>query len=228
MAHGLTGLHRQLLHRPKAMSVMRKTPLFAFPVLMVLIFTACRHSQGATPIATANAPVALGTAPVTGSLDIDVGVADVRLLIDEPQPISVSNVESRDLRDSVAYAFETKPAGCAEPNVAPGRIGVGRRDRDCYVRWEIRIPRIADVRVRVSVGRVELVAPADRAIRLHAGVGSVKIRLDGREFRHGKSPGAGDELGLGDIDTLPRLDVSTGVGSIRAELNTRPNTQRER
>ena len=208
--------------------IMRTTLISASPTLMVLSLAACGHTQGAMPIATGNAPVALGTAAVTGSLDIDVGVSNVRLLMDEPQVVVVSNVGSRDLRDSVSYVFETKPAGCAEPDVSPGRIRVGRRDRDCYVRWEIRIPRIADVRVRVSVGDVEVVAPADRAIRLHTGVGSVKLRLDGRELRHGKSPGAGDQLRLGDLDTLPRLDVSTDVGSVRAELNTRPSTQRER
>ena len=206
--------------------LIRNTRFFASPALVLLTVAACRHTQGAMPIATANAPVTLGTAAVTGSLDIDVGVSDVRLLMDQPQAVVISTVESRDLRDSVAYAFETKPPGCAEPSVSPGRIGVGRRDRDCYVRWEIRIPRIDQVRVRVSVGDVELVAPADRAIRLHSGVGSVKFRLDGRELRHGKSPGAGDDLRLGDLDTLPRLDVSTDVGSIRADFNT--STQRER
>ena len=64
---------------------------------------------------------------------------------------------------------------------------------------------------------------------LAVNVGSVQFRLDGRELRHGKSPGAGDQLRLGDLDALPRLDVSTGVGSIRADFNTRkPEARNER
>jgi hypothetical protein len=64
---------------------------------------------------------------------------------------------------------------------------------------------------------------------LAVNVGSVQFRLDGRELRHAKSPGAGDQLRLGDLDALPRLDVSTGVGSIRADFNTRkPEARNER
>ena len=200
--------------------VMRIVRVLGLGFLAATHSVACRRTEGARPISAAHPAVALGTAPVTGSLVIDVGVSDVRLFMDEPQAVLVTNLGSRDLRDSVAYAFEAKPPGCAEPDVSPGRMGVRNRANRCSVRWDIRIPRIDDVRVRVSVGDVEVVAPVDRAIRLDANVGSVRFRLDGRELRHGKSPGAGDQLRLGDLDALPRLDVSTGVGSIRAEFNT--------
>jgi len=188
----------------------------------------CRRTNGAKPLSRPHPVTVLGTAPVTGALVIDVGVSDVRLLMDEPQTVLVDNLGRHDLRDSVAYAFEPKPPGCAEPDVSPGRIGVRNRANHCSVRWVIRIPRIDDVRVRVSVGDIELVAPVDRAIRLDVGVGSVHFLLDGRELQHDKAPGSGDQLRFGDLNTLPRLEARTGVGSIRAELKTRSTTRNER
>ena len=202
--------------------VMGKTRVLALVALALTSLAGCQHTRGAKPIMDGRAPGALGSAPVAGSLVIDVGVSDVRLVMGQPQQIVETNLGRRGGRDSISYVFETKPAECATPEVSPGRIGVGRRDRNCSVRWDIHIPRIADVRVRVSVGDVEVVAPVDRAIRLDADVGSVRIRLDGRELQRGKSPGSGDQVRLGDLDTTPRLDVRTGVGSIRAELTTKP------
>jgi hypothetical protein len=181
---------------------------------------ACRHTEGAKPLYVPRTPFVLGTVPVTGSLIIDVGVSDVRVVMGEPQPVMVSNVGTRDLRDSIVYALETTPAECVRPDVSPGRIAERRRTKNCHARWTISIPRVADVRVRASVGDVELVAPADRAIRLQAEVGSVRLMLDGRELQRDKSPGSGDDWRVGDLKTLPRLDVRTGVGSIRADLKT--------
>jgi hypothetical protein len=194
---------------------------YAMYVVASVTIAACQRTEGARPISKAAPAGVLGTAPVTNALIIDVGVSDVRLLMDQPQPIMVSNLGTRDLRDSIMYSFEAKPPGCAEPDVSHGRIAVRNRARDCAVRWEISIPRIPDVRIRVSVGRIELVAPSDRAISLDANVGTVKLQLDGRELDHARSPGAGDRLRLGDLNTLPRLDARTGVGSIHAELHTR-------
>jgi hypothetical protein len=196
------------------------TYIVAFAAVFVTI-TACQRTEGARPISKAAPSGVLGTAPVTNALVIDVGASDVRLVMDQPQPIMVSNLGTRDLRDSITYSFESKPPGCAEPDVTQGRIAVRNRARDCTVRWDISIPRIPDVRVRASVGRIELVAPSDRAISLDANVGTVKLQLDGRELDHARSPGAGDRLRLGNLNTLPRLDVRTGVGSIHAELHTR-------
>lgn len=182
---------------------------------------ACRHSgytEGVKPIGDARTPLAMGTVPVTRSLEIDVGASDLRLVVGERQPIIESRVMSREVRDSVIYALETTPPECATPDVSPGRIAEKRRDKHCRARWTIQTPRIDDVRARVSVGDVDVVAPLDRAIRLRADVGSVQVTLDGRALQHGKSPGSGDEWRLGDLATRPRLDVKTDVGSIRAEL----------
>jgi hypothetical protein len=142
----------------------------------------------------------------THALTIDLGVSYLRLTMEE--------------RDSVAWSLETNPRGCATAEVSPGRIGIGRRDRHCSTRWDIRIPVIEDVRVRASVGDIDVSGPIGRAIRLDSGVGRVRFRLDGRELRSGKSPGSGEEVRLGDLSTLPRLDVHTGVGWIHAELRT--------
>jgi hypothetical protein len=215
---GCAGNLSRLAHSTMTLRLHR--PVFA-TFLSLASALACRHTEGAKPIAAAHSPLVLGTAAATSSLVIDVGASDVILTMDEPQPVLISNGIRHDLRDSVSYALETKPAECAEANVSPGRIAEKHRAKHCYARWSIRIPRIPDVRVRVSAGDVVVVAPADRAVRTHAQVGTVRLTLDDRELQHGKSPGSGDEFRIGDISALPRLDVRTGVGSIRAELKTR-------
>jgi hypothetical protein len=163
--------------------------------------------HGSPPNATGSHPAsATGLLPATGALTIDVGVSRVRLVVEH--------------RDSIFWSLETKPAGCAVAEASPNRIALARRDQHCATSWNIRIPAIDDVQVRASVGDIDVSAPADRALRLHAGVGSVRLRFDDRELRHAGSPGSGDHLDLGDLGTLPRLDVRTGVGSVRAELRT--------
>jgi hypothetical protein len=85
----------------------------------------------------------------------------------------------------------------------------------------VRAPIAEDVRVRASVGDIDVSAPVDRSIRLHSSVGSVRFRLDGRELRGGKTPGSGEAFDYGDLSVLPRLDVRTNVGWIHAETYTR-------
>ena len=82
------------------------------------------------------------------------------------------------------------------------------------------MPLIADVRLTVSVGDIHVSAPADRALRLRTGVGTVGLSLDGRALLHPGAPGSGDHLDLGDPSTLPRLDARTGVGDVRVDLHT--------
>lgn len=188
----------------------------AHAALITTGITAC-HPRGARAISNAPTPLATGTAPATSALVIDVGVSDVQLRMGVRDSVMIAG---RDSNDSVAYALETQPAGCATADVSPGRIAIARRDQHCFTRWDIRLPRTADVRVRVSVGDVDVTAPIDRAIRLHSDVGSVRLRVDGRQLHHAGSPGSGDELRIGDLATLPRLDVSVGVGSVRAEMVT--------
>jgi hypothetical protein len=179
--------------------------LWALPVTALALGACARH----TPVARAASPaspVATGVLPASSSMTIDVGVSDVRLMVED--------------RDSVRWSVETKPAGCATVAAAPSRLGFARRSRDCAARWDIHIPAIDDVHVIASVGDIDVTTPADRAVRLRSGVGNVRLRLDGRELRHAGAPGSGDHLELGDPSTLPRLDVRTDVGSVRAELRT--------
>ena len=184
-------------------------------VIVVSTLAACHHPRPRTLAA----PNQLGTTPATRELVVDGGVSDVRIFIREPEGIIQSPLGTRDARDSVEFQFTTDPTGCAEADVRPGHLGIAHRARRCSVKWVIRVPpRVADVRVRVSVGDVEINAPSDRSVRLHSGVGSVQLTIDGRRLEHSKSPGAGDEIRLGDRSALPRVDVSTGVGSVRAEL----------
>jgi hypothetical protein len=164
------------------------------------------HTPPASVSSSGASAAATGVLPATHALSIDVGVSYLRLTMED--------------RDSIAWSLETKPRGCASSEVSPGRIEIGRRDRHCSTRWDIRIPVIEDVRVRASVGDIDVFGTVDRAIRLDSGVGSVRLRLDGRELRSGKSPGSGDEVRLGDLTTLPRLDVHTGVGWVHAEMRT--------
>ena len=172
----------------------------------------CAGRRPAAEASTSVAPVATGVEPAGSSLTVDAGVSAVRLVVEQ--------------RDSISWSLETRPVGCASAEVSPERLAIGRRDQHCSTRWDIRTPPIDDIRVRVSVGDIDVSASADRAIRLHAGVGGVRLRLDGRELRHGKSPGSGDELDLGDLSTRPRLEARTGVGSVHAELHTVSSARR--
>jgi hypothetical protein len=186
--------------------------------MTALSFAACAfHAPSTTPpTAAATRSLASGMLRATNALTLDAGVSDVRVVI-EP-------------RDSVSWSFDTRPPGCATAVVEPGRLSIGHRDNQCSTTWDVRVPIIDDVRIDVSVGDIDVSAPADRAIRLRSNVGSVRLRLDGRELHHAGAPGSGDHLDLGDVSTLPRVDARTGVGSVRAELFTatgRPRDTRE-
>jgi len=174
--------------------------------LAALGLTACAGRSAARSAGPIGPSTSAGALLAGTALTIDVGVSNVRLVIEH--------------RDSVTWSVKTTPNGCATVAASPERLGFARRDRDCAATWDIRVPSIDDVQVIVSVGDVDVSAPIDRAIRLRSGVGSVRLRLDGRELRHAGAPGSGDRLELGDLDTRPRLDVRVNVGAVRAELRT--------
>ena len=165
-----------------------------------------RPASAVPPAAAAPSSAAVGTLPAGNALLLDAGVSDVRLVV-EP-------------RDSVSWSLETSPAGCAAADAQSGRLSISRRRQQCSTRWDVHVPIIDDIRVSVSVGDIDVAAPANRAIRLRAGVGSVRLSLDGRALRHAGAPGSGDHLDLGDASTLPRLDARTGVGDVRADLHS--------
>lgn len=184
------------------------------PVTTVMFAACAFHAPSANPptVAAASGPVA-GVVPANNALTLDAGVSDVRVVV-EP-------------RDSVSWSFDARPAGCATAVAEPGRLSIGHRDNHCSTKWDVRVPIIDDVRINVSVGDIDVSAPADRAIRLRSNVGSIRLRLDGRELRHPGAPGSGDHLDLGDVSSLPRIDARTGVGSVRAELFTAAGRPRD-
>ena len=183
--------------------------------ITAMLFAACAFHAPSTnpPTSGATTSPASGRLPAGNALTLDAGVSDVRVVVES--------------RDSVSWSFETRPAGCAAAVAEPGRLSIGRRAEHCSTTWDVRIPIIDDVRVNVSVGDIDVSAPADRAIRLRSNVGSVRLRIDGRELRHPGAPGSGDHLDLGDMSTLPRVDARTGVGSVRAELFTAAGRPRD-
>jgi hypothetical protein len=187
---------------------MNRTHASRWVPVAALAFAACAfHAPAASrPEASATPGPAVGQLPPGNALTLDAGVSDVRVVVES--------------RDSVSWSFETRPSGCAEALIESGRLSIGRRDNHCSTKWDVRVPIIDDVRVNVSVGDIDVSAPADRAIRLRSNVGSVRLRIDGRELHHPGAPGSGDHLDLGDVATLPRIDARTGVGSVRAELFT--------
>ncbi|MGH7677730.1 MAG: hypothetical protein ACRENU_04635 [Gemmatimonadaceae bacterium] len=168
-----------------------------------LLVAACSVSTAPRPETVSSA----GVLRAEQSLALDAGVSDVTFHVGAE-------------RDSVRWTLRTDPAGCARADVTSFRLGITNRARKCATTWVVSAPAIADVSVRVSVGNITLDAPADRAIQLDAGVGNLKLRLDGRELRHSGAPGSGDELELGDPSTLPRLIARTSVGSITLDLRT--------
>ena len=185
--------------------------------IVVATFAAChRHWPNAWPGMSG----AMGNAPAMGSLVVDAGRSDVTLRIGQPRKMLVSNAGVHDTRDSVSYIFETTPANCAEVDVRRGRLGIKHRRKECKTRWAIVIPRLLDVRVITSNGNVEIVTPSSYSVRLRSGNGTVTMFLDDVEVKHVDEGGDGDAMQLGDMKTLPRLDVRTGTGSVRAELLT--------
>ena len=183
------------------------------PIAAVAVAACAFQPPSANPTtAAATGPVA-GVLRANNALTLDAGVSDVRVVV--------------EARDSVSWSFDTRPAGCATAIAEPGRLSIGHRDQHCSTKWDVRVPIIDDVRVNVSVGDIDVSAPADRAIRLRSNVGSIRLRLDGRELRHPGAPGSGDHLDLGDVSTLPRIDARTGVGSVRAELFTAAGRPRD-
>ena len=183
------------------------------PIAAVAVAACAFHPPSAKPaIAAATGPAA-GVLPANNALTLDAGVSDVRVVV--------------EARDSVSWSFDTRPSGCATAVAEPGRLSIGHRDSHCSTKWDVRVPIIDDVRIDVSVGDIDVSAPADRAIRLRSNVGSVRLRLDGRELHHAGAPGSGDHLDLGDVSTLPRVDARTGVGSVRAELFTAAGRPRD-
>ena len=173
------------------------------PLCCAVLLAGCSLSLSPKP----SSVIAVGTLHAGESLTVDAGVSDVSLRLGTE-------------RDSVRWSLRVDPPGCARADVSPTRLAITDRARHCATAWDVSVPAIADVRVDVSVGDITLSAPSDRAIRLHAGVGSVKLRLDGRELHHDGAPGSGDKLELGEISTRPRLVAHTGVGSVTIDLRT--------
>ena len=184
------------------------------PLPAVIVAACAFHAPSANPptAAATTGPVA-GVVSANNALTLDAGVSDVRVVV--------------EARDSVSWSFDARPKGCATAVAEPGRLSIGHRDNHCSTKWDVRVPIIDDVRIDVSVGDIDVSAPADRAIRLRSNVGSVRLRLDGRELHHAGAPGSGDHLDLGDVSTLPRIDARTGVGSVRAELFTAATRPRD-
>jgi len=183
------------------------------PIAAVAVAACAVHPPSANPATAAATGPAAGVLPANNALTLDAGVSDVRVVV--------------EARDSVSWSFDTRPSGCATAVAEPGRLSIGHRDNHCSTKWDVRVPIIDDVRIDVSVGDIDVSAPADRAIRLRSNVGSVRLRLDGRELHHAGAPGSGDHLDLGDVSTLPRVDARTGVGSVRAELFTAAGRPRD-
>lgn len=184
---------------------MHARPIHRSLIAALGVTAACapRTTSTASQLATRDAVVTGSLAP-SRSFALDAGVSRVRVVM--------------EARDSIAWVFETSPPGCATPSISPDRLTTDHRDGHCSTTWDIHMPPIEDTRLRVSVGDIDVTAPADRAVQLHSNVGHVRLRLDGRELRHDRSPGSGDNLELGDLGTLPRLEARAGVGSVRAEL----------
>jgi hypothetical protein len=151
--------------------------------------------------------VTTGATSVDGSVAIAAGTGKLAVRMDA-------------LGDSVRWVLRSNPPGCARATTSPGRLDVVRHDRRCTSKLDISMPVVADVRLSAAVGDIEVHAPLDRAVRLQSRVGSVSLRIDGRELRRSGRAGSGDHLDVGDPDSVPRLVVSTGVGSVRVGLTT--------
>ena len=168
---------------------------------------ACGSSSPTTTPSPSLSPTTSGAFVGASPFSMDLGVADVRLRIGEQ-------------RDSVRWSMYTSPPGCAIADPSRNEIKARDRKRRCAVEWEISLPAFEDVKVDVSVGDIDVVAPSDRAVQMLTDVGSIRVRLDERLLQHDNAPGSGDRWNIGDLATKPRLVAKVDVGAIRLDLRT--------
>ena len=178
---------------------------------IALLACACASSPKTTAPAAVLSPETRGAFVGASPFTMDLSVADVRLKIGEQS-------------DSVRWSMYTTPAGCAVAAPSRNEIKTKDRARRCRVEWEISVPAFEDVKVDVSVGDIDVVAPSDRTVHLRTSVGDIRIRLDDRLLNHENAPGSGDLWIMGDVNARPRLVAKVGVGAIRLDLKTAGKT----
>jgi hypothetical protein len=172
-----------------------------------LLACACASSPKATIPSPSLNPITSGAFVGSSPFKLDLSVADLKLRVGEAG-------------DSVRWSMYTHPAGCAI--AAPSRHEIKAKDRRnrCAVEWEISIPAFEDVKVDVSVGDIDVIAPSDRAVQLRTDVGAIRVRLDDRLLQHDNAPGSGDRWNIGNVLATPRLVAKVDVGAIRVDLKT--------
>ena len=175
---------------------------------IALVLCACGSSNATTTPSPSLSPTKSGAFVGASPFSLDLSVADVKLRIGEPG-------------DSVRWSMYTHPPGCAVADPSRHEIKAKDRRNRCAVEWEISLPAFDDVKVDVSVGDIDVVAPSDRAVQMRTDVGAIRVRLDDRLLAHDNAPGAGDRWDIGNVATRPRLVAKVGVGAIRLDLKTK-------
>ncbi len=134
----------------------------------------------------------------------------------------VGNVRVRVVlsADSVQWTVRSEPAGCVTVATTSDVLLATPHGRRCRGDWDVTMPETADLDVQTSVGDIAIDSPGGRSARLVSGVGTVSLRIDGREVRHSASAGSGDEIELGDVSAAPRVRASSGVGRVSVALSS--------
>lgn len=184
-----------------------ESSLRRFLPAITLAVCACGSSSATTNPSPSLSPTTSGAFVGASPFSMNLDVADVRLRIGEQ-------------RDSVRWSMYASPPGCAIANPSRHEIKTKDRKRRCAVEWEISLPAFEDVKVDVSVGDIDVIAPSDRSVQMRTDVGAIRVRLDERLLQHDNAPGSGDRWDIGNVASTPRLVARVNVGAIRLDLKT--------
>ncbi len=174
---------------------------------IALALCACGSSAATINPSPAVSPTTSGAFVGASPFTLDLSVADVRVRIGEQ-------------RDSVRWSLYTSPPGCAIADPSRHKLEAKDRQRKCAVEWEVSLPAFEDVKVDVSVGDIDVIAPSDRAVQMRTDVGAIRVRLDERLLQHDNAPGSGDRWDIGNVASMPRVVARVNVGAIRLDLRT--------
>jgi len=136
-------------------------------------------------------------------LDLDVGAGDFEVRFDEPNEADMSHLTL----DAGASRLEVIGIGHAGPEQVNVQGGIGDMTLDLTGAW----PGSADVKITAGVGSVTLRLPDDVGVRVETEGGLTNVDASGLRRK-------GDAYvndAFGEADTELRIQITTGVGSIR-------------
>lgn len=136
-------------------------------------------------------------------LDLDVGAGDIEMRFDEPNEADMSHLTL----DAGTSRLDVTGIGHAGPERVNVQGGVGDITLDLTGAW----PGSADVKITAGIGSVTLRLPDDVGVRVETEDGPTSVDASGLR----RTGDAYVNDAFGETDTELRIQITTGVGSIR-------------